>query len=167
MIANRILQASGKLVAEHGANGPIVSRMFKAHVKTYRLTRGLVGHRIPGMPPFLLLEHVGAKSGITRTTPLGYVRDDGKVILIASKGGGPKNPAWFYNLRANPDAKIQIGSEQLTVRAHVADPDERRRLWPIFLEVDEETFTAYQERTEREIPLVVLEPQPLTVTSAP
>jgi deazaflavin-dependent oxidoreductase (nitroreductase family) len=158
MLANRILKASGKLVAERGATGPIVSRMFKAHVRTYRLTRGLIGHRVPGMPPFLLLQHVGAKSGTTRTTPLGYVRDGDKVVLIASKGGGSSNPAWFYNLRANPDVMIQIGARRMTVRAHVADANERDRLWPMFLAVDE-IFAEYQQRTERELPLVVLEPR--------
>ena len=161
MLANRILKASGTLVAERGATGPIVSRMFKAHVRTYRLTRGLIGHRVPGMPPFLLLQHVGAKSGITRTTPLGYVRDGDNVVLIASKGGGPSNPAWFHNLRANPDVMIQVGPKQTTVRAHVADADERSRLWPIFLELDQ-IFAEYQQRTDRELPLVVLEPRAAT-----
>jgi deazaflavin-dependent oxidoreductase (nitroreductase family) len=110
------------------------------------------------MPPFLLLEHVGAKTGTIRTTPLGYVRDGENVILIGSNGGGPRNPGWFHNLRANPDARIWIGSRRQRVVAHVADRTERDRLWPKMLEVTD-VFTDYQRRTEREIPLVVLAPR--------
>jgi deazaflavin-dependent oxidoreductase (nitroreductase family) len=157
MLAGRILNASGKIVAGGGAGAAVMSRLFQGHVAVYRLTGGLIGHRFPGMPPFLLLEHVGAKSGTLRRTPLGYVRDGENVILIGSNGGGPRNPGWFHNLRAHPDVRIRIGSQQKNVRAHLADRAERDRLWPKVLEVTD-VFTDYQRRTDREIPLVVLEP---------
>jgi F420H(2)-dependent quinone reductase len=157
MLAKRILDASGKIVASGGTGAAVMSRMFHGHVAVYRMTGGLIGHRFPGMPPFLLLEHVGAKSGTVRTTPLGYFRDGENVILVGSNGGGPKNPAWFHNLRANPGAKIQIGSQQQRVVAHAADSDECARLWPKVLEVTD-VFNDYQQRTDRKIPLVVLQP---------
>jgi F420H(2)-dependent quinone reductase len=106
----------------------------------------------------LLLDHVGAKSGQRRTTPLVYVEDGENLVLVASKGGNPKNPAWFHNLRANPDTAVQVGSERRPVRAHVADQEERTRLWPKAIEIYS-GYRDYQERTEREIPLVVLEPR--------
>ena len=73
----------------------------------------------------LLLDHVGAKSGKRRTSPLVYGEDGQNLILVASKGGYPKNPAWFHNLRANPDTTVQVGSQRRSVRARVAEGEER------------------------------------------
>ncbi len=129
---------------------------MKGHAVAYRATRGLVGHRFPGAPPMLLLDHVGTKSGTHRTSPLVYVRDGDDVVIVASKGGHPKHPAWFHNLKANPDATVQIGSERRRVRARVAGPSERGRLWEKAVHTYG-GYRGYQERTEREIPLVVLE----------
>ena len=137
---------------------PVLRRLMGGHTAVYRATRGRIGHRFPGSPPMLLLNHVGAKSGETRTTPLVYVRDGENLVLVASKGGNPKNPAWFHNLRANPDATVQVGPERWAVRARVADPDERARLWPKAV-ATYSGYRGYQERTDREIPLVVLEPR--------
>jgi len=106
----------------------------------------------------LLLDHVGAKSGVKRTSPLVYARDGADFVLVASKGGYPKNPAWFYNLRANPDTTIQVGAAHYDVHAHVADPQERERLWPVVVRVYG-GYEDYQRRTEREIPLVILSPR--------
>lgn len=158
MLTTRFLDGAGKIVAEGGRGAAVMGRLFRAHVIVYRRTGGRIGHRFPGMPPFLLLEHVGAKSGKTRTNPLGYVRDGDNVILIGSNGGGPRNPAWVHNLRANPDVRVWIGSQEQAVRAHVAGRDERDRLWPMMLAVSD-VFIDYQRRTERELPLVVLEPR--------
>jgi deazaflavin-dependent oxidoreductase (nitroreductase family) len=126
------------------------------HTLLYRASGGLLGHRFPGVPPMLLLDHVGAKSGRKRTSPLGYFEDGDDVVIIASKGGNPRNPGWFHNLRANPDTTIQIGSERRAVRARVANAEERRRLWPKAVEVYG-GYEGYQKRTDREIPLVILE----------
>jgi F420H(2)-dependent quinone reductase len=137
---------------------PILRNATQLHVLIYRATRGRVGHRFRGGPPMLLLDHVGARSGVKRTTPLVYVRDGDKIVIVASKGGHPRHPAWFHNLRANPDTTIQVGSTREAVRARVADPPERTRLWPKVIEVYP-GYEGYQQRTEREIPLVILEPR--------
>ncbi len=135
---------------------PVLRRFADGHVQIYRLTGGLIGHRFPGAPPMLLLNHVGAKSGAARTTPLVYVDDSPDVVIVASKGGHPQHPAWYHNLRANPDTTVQIGSERRAVHARVATPEERERLWPKAV-ATYSGYRGYQERTDREIPLVVLE----------
>lgn len=137
---------------------PLLRRLMGGHAKIYRTTHGLIGYRVPGAPAMLLLDHVGAKSGKHRTTPLVFARDGDSVILIASKGGYPKNPAWFHNLKAHPDTTIQIGSKRMNVHAHVAKPEERERLWRLAVDVYG-GYEDYRRRTEREIPLIVLEPR--------
>jgi deazaflavin-dependent oxidoreductase (nitroreductase family) len=138
---------------------PVLRYAMGLHATVYRATGGRVGHRFPGAPPTLLLDHVGARSGAHRTTPLTYFRDGEDVVIIASKGGHPKNPAWFHNLRAHPDTSIQVGAEQRPVHARVASADERKRLWPKAV-ATYGGYRDYQERTDREIPLVILEPRP-------
>lgn len=135
---------------------PLLRRLMGVHTRVYQLSNGLIGHRFPGSPPMLLLYHVGAKSGTRRTTPLVYVSDGDDVVLVASKGGHPKHPAWYHNLRANPDTTVQIGRERRAVRARVATPEERKRLWPKAV-ATYSGYAGYQERTQREIPLVILE----------
>ena len=135
---------------------PVLGRLMDGHMYLYRATHGLIGHRIPGLPPMLLLDHVGAKSGVKRTAPLLYIRDGDDVVIVASKGGFHKHPAWFHNLRANPDTTVQIGSERRPVHARVATPEERERLWPRVVAAYGD-YARYQERTDREIPLVILE----------
>jgi F420H(2)-dependent quinone reductase len=137
---------------------PILRQLMGVHAVIYRVTNGHVGHRFPGTPPMLLLDHVGAKSGIKRTSPLVYIEDGSDVVLIASKGGNPRNPAWFHNLCANPETTVQIGSERRAVRARVATPEERRRLWPKAVEAYS-GYDGYQKRTDRQIPIVILEPR--------
>ncbi len=136
---------------------PVLRRLMGAHTQIYRLTNGLIGHRVPGAPPMLLLDHVGAKSGIKRTIPLVYVDHDPAVVLVASKGGHPRHPGWYHNLRANPDTTVQIGAERRAVHARIATPEERKRLWPKAV-ATYAGYRGYQERTERVIPLVILEP---------
>ncbi len=137
---------------------PVLRVLMGGHARIYRATGGVIGHRFLGAPPALLLDHVGARSGTRRTTPLTYIEDGEDVVIVASKGGYPKNPAWFHNLRANPDTTVQIGREHRAVHARVASPEERERLWPIVV-ATYSGYEGYQERTEREIPLVVLEPR--------
>jgi F420H(2)-dependent quinone reductase len=137
---------------------PLLNRLMAGHTLVYRATGGLVGHRFPGAPPMLLLDHLGARSAKRRTTPLVYVRDGENVAVIASKGGNPRHPAWFHNLRAHPDTTIQIGSRRLPVHARVAAGQERERLWRRAVEAWS-SYEDYQKRTPRQIPVVVLEPR--------
>lgn len=137
---------------------PVLNRLMAGHTAIYRATGGRIGHRIPGLPPMLLLDHVGAKSGVRRTSPLLYVEEGGDIAIVASKGGHPKHPAWFHNLKANPDTTIQIGSRRQAVRARVADPEERARLWPAAVAAYS-GYADYQRKADREIPVVILAPR--------
>jgi F420H(2)-dependent quinone reductase len=137
---------------------PVTRNVMKGHTLAYRATGGLIGHRIPGAPPMLLLDHVGAKSGTKRTSPLAYVKDGKNYVIVASKGGHPKHPGWYHNLRANPNTTIQVGSKRHAVRARVANATEHKRLWPKAVEAYS-GYTGYQERTGRKIPLVILAPR--------
>lgn len=137
---------------------PVLSRLMGGHARIYRLTGGRIGQHIPGVPPMCLIDHVGAKSGKKRTTPLLYIEDGEDVVIVASKGGYEKSPAWFYNLKANPDTTVQIGNEVRPVHAHVATASEHERLWPKAVKVYP-SYQQYQDRTSREIPLVILTPR--------
>jgi F420H(2)-dependent quinone reductase len=130
------------------------------HTFLYQRTGGRLGHTIPGVPgKMLLLDHVGAKSGTRRTSPLLYVEDGADVVIVASKGGFPKHPAWYHNLLANPGTTVQIGSERRPVHARVATSEERDRLWAMAVEAYH-GYEDYALRSKgREIPLVMLEPR--------
>lgn len=107
--------------------------------------------------PLLLLTHTGAKTGKGRTNPLAYFRDGNRYIVVASKGGAPTNPDWYYNLLANPRVTIEVGNERLEVTAEPAGPAERERLWAMVTE-RAPGFKEYEKRTRRTIPLVILTP---------
>jgi deazaflavin-dependent oxidoreductase (nitroreductase family) len=130
------------------------------HTFLYRRTGGRLGHHVPGVgPPMLLLDHVGAKSGKERTSPLLYIPDGEDIVIVASKGGYPKHPAWYHNLIANPDTTVQVGGEKRPVHARTANSDERQRLWPRVVS-SYHGYADYQKRSKgREIPLVILEPR--------
>jgi deazaflavin-dependent oxidoreductase (nitroreductase family) len=130
------------------------------HVALYRWTRGRVGGRLPGFPgvPIVLVDHVGARSGKRRTSPLMYQEDDGVVAVAASKAGEPTHPAWFHNLRANPVTTIQTGAKRRRVRARVATESERAYWWPRLAD-EYPGYEFFQERARsREIPIVLFEP---------
>jgi deazaflavin-dependent oxidoreductase (nitroreductase family) len=137
---------------------PVIRFGTALHVLVYRATRGRIGGRLRGGAQILLLDHVGARTGVKRTTPLVYLRDGENLVVVASKGGHSRHPAWFHNLRASPLTTIQIGSARQAVQARVADPQEHARLWPKAVEVYG-GYEDYQQRTAREIPLVILEPR--------
>ena len=135
---------------------PLTRNLMKGHTAIYRLTGGRIGHHLwPGSPPMLLLDHVGAKSGKKRTSPLLYIEDGDDVVIVASKGGYPQHPAWYHNLKANPETEVQIGREHRKVRARVATAEEHKRLWPKAVD-SYGGYKEYQERTDRKIPLVIL-----------
>ena len=110
-------------------------RGAKAHVALYRWSAGKIGGHLPGWPEarIVLVDHVGAKSAAKRTSPLMYYADRAAIAVVASKAGQPTHPAWFHNLKANPDTTIQIGSVVREVHARVASDEERDRLWPKFV----------------------------------
>jgi deazaflavin-dependent oxidoreductase (nitroreductase family) len=124
------------------------------HVRVYRETGGQRGYHWRGTT-ILLLTTEGRASGEPRTTPLIHRTDGDRWIVVASKGGAPRNPSWFENLRANPDVTIQVKGETLPVLATPAEGEERARLWSLMTEVWP-PYDEYQARTDREIPVVVL-----------
>jgi deazaflavin-dependent oxidoreductase (nitroreductase family) len=126
------------------------------NVRLYRLSGGKVGGRM-GRAPILLLHDVGRKSGKKRVTPLLYLAEGDNLVIVASKGGTDKNPAWFHNLMAAPDTTVEVGRDKRSVRARRADAQEREGLWPRLVEMYG-SYADYQSYTDREIPVVVLEP---------
>jgi deazaflavin-dependent oxidoreductase (nitroreductase family) len=136
---------------------PVLGALMRGHARIYRATGGRIGRKVPGLPPLLLLDHVGAKSGKLRTVPLAYLSDGEDLVVVASRGGYDKNPGWVHNLRANPDTEIQIGRRRVAVHASEAAEDERARLWPLLLEHNP-VYDRYTELTDREFPIVILRP---------
>jgi deazaflavin-dependent oxidoreductase (nitroreductase family) len=134
-----------------------MNRFTALNVFLYRRTGGRIGGAIGNIGPILLLDHVGAKSGTKRTTPLVYTRDGDDVILVGSQGGSPKTPSWVFNLRANPRVTIQISSDTLEVVAREATDQERERLWPMVVDTYAD-YAVYQSRTKRKIPVLILTP---------
>jgi F420H(2)-dependent quinone reductase len=137
----------------------VLPQVFRIHDTVYQKTNGWIGHRTLGVPS-LLLHTVGAKTGTARTTSLSYARDGGNYLIVASKGGYPKAPGWYHNLKANPRVEINVGPKRFGVTAHPvlpADPD-YARLWQIVNKNNGNRYEAYQTKTSRPIPVVVLTP---------
>ena len=149
-----------------GLDSPVVKKLLKRVSRTqvwlYRRTNGRIGgtwrvgaaFRKP--VPVLLLDHLGRRSGALFTTPLLYLEDGADVVVVASQGGMATDPQWYRNLLATPQTQVQIGAELRLVRARVAEPVERERLWPLLDDLYAD-FADYRAWTEREIPIVVLE----------
>ena len=140
-------------------------RSARIHVWLYRHSGGRLGGHLPGNPKarIALVDHVGARSGKLRTSPLIYHEQNdvvAVVAVVASKAGQPTHPAWFHNLVANPDTTLQIGREVHAVRARVASDDERRRLWPALTAVYPGYEFFAQLAKGRTIPVVLLAPRP-------
>ena len=125
-------------------------------IDEFRSNEGRVGGPFEGRP-ILLLHHRGAKTGTERVNPLAYQDlGDGSVAVFGSKGGAPTNPDWYYNLKANPEASVEVGTERFDVKARVAEGEERERIWEK-QKRDMPGFADYERNTPREIPVVVLE----------
>ena len=122
----------------------------------FRANAGEIKEGIFKGAPILLLTTKGAKSGTRYTTPLVYTRDGDRLVIIASKGGAPTNPAWYHNLVANPSVTIEVGPEKYEARAAVAQDGERDRLFDAQAALMP-NFAEYQRNTTRRIPVVVLE----------
>jgi len=136
----------------------IVGPLLAVHQWLYETSDGRIGASLGGRP-MLLLRTVGRRSGQPRTAALLYVRDGDAYVVVASKGGAPQHPGWFHNLTSKPDVEIQVGRQRIPVRARVAEGEERARLWARADEVNQGQYAAYQSRTKRVIPVVVLEPR--------
>jgi len=134
----------------------LLPSVLRVHDAVYRNTNGWIGHRTLGIPS-LLLHTVGAKTGTARTASLTYARDGGDYLIVASKGGAPQHPGWYRNILANPEVDVQVGTSKMTARARTATGEERARLWEKALEFWP-PYADYQRKTEREIPVVVLDP---------
>jgi deazaflavin-dependent oxidoreductase (nitroreductase family) len=138
--------------------------LSRAHTILYRITRGRfggnlrvgAGFRKPA--PTLLLEHLGRKSGKRFTSPVLYITDGRNVVVVASAAGRDEHPQWYRNLLAHPDTHVEIGADRRAVSAVQADPDERARLWPLLVQAYAD-FDSYQSWTNREIPVIVLQPR--------
>ena len=124
------------------------------HVRAYRESGGERGYHWRGTE-ILLLSTTGRSSGEQRTTPLIHRADDGRWVIVASKGGTPENPAWYENLLADPNATIQVRADEIPVIASTAEGAERERLWSLMTEVWP-AYDEYQAKTTREIPVVIL-----------
>jgi F420H(2)-dependent quinone reductase len=137
----------------------VVGPLLTVHQWLYEFSDGRIGATLGGRP-MLLLRTVGRRSKQPRTAALLYARDGDAYVVIASKGGAPQHPGWFHNLTAQPDVEIQVGRERIPVRARVAAGEERSRLWARADEINQGQYDTYQSRTNRVIPVVVLEPRP-------
>ncbi|TYK47234.1 nitroreductase family deazaflavin-dependent oxidoreductase [Actinomadura decatromicini] len=127
------------------------------HIRKYVESEGREGHFYQGHRSLLLTTR-GRKSGLLRRTALFYGEDNGRYLLVASNGGAHQHPAWYLNLTADPDVTVQVGPDEFAVRARTATPDEKPPLWRIMAS-NFSLYDTYQEKSERDIPLVILEPQ--------
>lgn len=126
------------------------------HIDVYRETDGEVGHDWKDGAPTLILTTTGRKSGEERDSPLIYGMAGDNPMIVASKGGHPAHPAWYLNLREHPEVKVQIRGDIFDARARDATPEERPGLWKRMTEIWP-PYDQYQQRTDREIPIVILE----------
>ncbi len=134
----------------------VFNQLTRVNTAVYRLSGGRLLGSFRGAP-VLLLNHVGRKSGKARTSPLLYIEDGDDLVIVASKGGSHKHPVWWLNLRAHPETTVEVGGEKRSVRARQADAEEKSRLWPRLVEMWPD-YERYQGRTERDIPVIVLQP---------
>jgi deazaflavin-dependent oxidoreductase (nitroreductase family) len=133
---------------------PDMNDFNRAVIEEFRANQGKVGGPFEGAP-VLLLTSTGAKTGQARTTPLMYLPDGERMVIFASKGGAPENPAWYHNLRANPSATVEVGGETIDVDATVTSGEEREHLFDRQAERYAQ-FADYAQKTTREIPVVAL-----------
>jgi deazaflavin-dependent oxidoreductase (nitroreductase family) len=124
-------------------------------IEEFRANEGKVGGIFAGAP-LLLLTTTGARSGQPRVAPLAYTTDNGRWVVIASKGGAPTHPDWFYNLRANPEVRVEVGTESFPAQATIVKGAERQRLFDQ-MAAKMPNFAEYQRNTVRQLPVIVLE----------
>ena len=156
--------STGTLADEHGSTGKTApasaATSFNAKIiEEFRANEGKVGGMFANAN-VLLLQTTGAKSGLPRVVPLVYLKDDGRIVVIASKGGSPSHPHWYNNLVANPDVRVEVGAEQFDALATVAQEPERTQLYAQ-MEAVSPAFTTYkQQAAPRVIPVIILTRKP-------
>jgi deazaflavin-dependent oxidoreductase (nitroreductase family) len=138
-----------------------VRAMSAMNTWVFRASGGRLGNRFLRGAPVLLLTTTGARSGARRTTPLIYLADAERVVLVASKGGMSHSPAWYHNLVSHPECEVQIGTETRRMRARRADAGEKAALWPKLCAIYPD-YADYQARTTRDIPVMILSPRDST-----
>jgi deazaflavin-dependent oxidoreductase (nitroreductase family) len=138
---------------------PFLKLMSKANTWLFRASGGRLGAKFMGGAPVGLLTTTGRKSGAERTTPLIYLADGERIVLVASLGGMPRNPLWYDNLAAKPEVAFQTPEGKRRYRARTANAAEKAALWSRLVAIYR-AYADYQKRTEREIPVVILEPTP-------
>ena len=130
----------------------------KFNIWLYRKTNGRLGARIPGGDaPICLFTTTGRKTGLARTNPLLFLEDGERVVVVASLGGMSKHPEWYLNIVANPKVTVEIEGDARAMLAHTATPEEKAQLWPRLVEMYKR-FDTYQQRTTRDIPVVICTP---------
>ena len=136
------------------------STVLKIHQSIYESTDGRLGHKLLGVPT-LLLRTIGRKSGQTRTSALIYIDDNGSKVIVASKAGDSKPPAWLLNLQANPEVEYQINRDRSAASVEILEKDHAAydRLWKEHNARNSNRYDEYQSMTDRPIPLVRLVPQ--------
>ena len=125
-------------------------------IEEFRANGGKVGGQFAGAP-MILVHHLGARSGTERVTPLAYVPDGDRILIVASKAGAPTNPDWYHNLKAHPRIEVEVGSERFPVTAEELSPAERAEKWPM-ITAAAPGYADYQKHTDRVIPVFVLTP---------
>jgi F420H(2)-dependent quinone reductase len=137
----------------------ITSQVLRLHAQIYKRTDGRIGHKMIGVPT-LMLRTTGRRSGATRTNALVYAQDGGDYLVVASNGGADKPPAWLHNLKANPEVEIQVGRDRRGGTARVVEPSDPdyERLWKIVNDNNRDRYRAYQEKTDRPIPVIAVTP---------
>jgi deazaflavin-dependent oxidoreductase (nitroreductase family) len=128
----------------------------KEHVERYIATNGEEGHDWRNGAPVLIITTVGRRSGEARSTPLIYGRRGEEYLVVASKGGAPAPPAWYLNLQANPDVTVQVKGDRFAARARTATAEDKPEVWKTMTSIWPD-YDNYQTKTEREIPVVILE----------
>jgi deazaflavin-dependent oxidoreductase (nitroreductase family) len=137
----------------------VTGAVLRLHQKLYVRSDGRVGHGMIGVPT-LLLRTEGRRSGATRTNALVYARDGEDYLVVASNGGADQPPAWLYNLRAKPDVEIQVARDRRTATARILEPTDPdyERVWRIVNDNNRDRYTAYQQQTSRQIPVIAISP---------
>jgi F420H(2)-dependent quinone reductase len=136
---------------------PLLTLLWRAHRLWYRLSDGRLGAKFQGWD-VLLLTATGRKSGAARSVTLNYFPQGDALVVIASNVGDDRDPLWWENLKAHPDAEVRIGAKRVAVRAREAQDTERQLLWAKIVERDP-SYAEYERRTKRRIPVVLLEPR--------